>query len=424
MNSYTPKIYRAHEKGICVNAPASKSITNRAFLLAALSSKTVRLTGGALGEDTRAFAECLQALGIRIDEEENAFTVYGCGGDIPVKNAALNVRSAGTAARFLTVALAFCGGDYTLDSSEQMRKRPMKELLDLLRGAGVSVTCLREQDRFPFRLRSQGFQADCVTVNTDKSSQFASALLLSAGVRKKPLTVALTGARTQGSYLGITLNMLKAFHIPFQKKDNAITVFPAQDPPAEYAIEPDVSGACYFYALSLLCGETVTVAGVRQNSMQGDMQFLELLKEKGVRFFQTPQGLTADGSEISSYTGFDAVFTDFSDQTMTAAVLAAFAETPSVLRKVGHIRLQECDRIAAICENLNALGARAYSDGENIFITPAPPHIGKVDPHGDHRVAMAFALAGLKTGFVTVEDPLCCRKTFENYFDILEEITR
>ncbi len=212
MNSYTPKIYRAHEKGICVNAPASKSITNRAFLLAALSSKTVRLTGGALGEDTRAFAECLQALGIRIDEEENAFTVYGCGGDIPVKNAALNVRSAGTAARFLTVALAFCGGDYTLDSSEQMRKRPMKELLDLLRGAGVSVTCLREQDCFPFRLRSQGFQADYVTVNTDKSSQFASALLLSAGVRKKPLTVALTGARTQGSYLGITLNMLKAFH--------------------------------------------------------------------------------------------------------------------------------------------------------------------------------------------------------------------
>lgn len=424
MNVYTPKKYRPHEKGILVSVPASKSITNRAFLLAALSRGTVRLTGGALSEDTRAFLECLHALGIRTENTDHSITVYGCGGKIPVQNASLNVRSAGTAARFLTAALAFCGGDYLLDASDQMKKRPMKEMLDLLREAGVTVTCLKEEDRFPFRIQSNGIQTDNITVDTDKSSQFASALLMAASVGKKPLTVKLTGNRTEGSYIGITLNLLTAFRIPYLKSENDITVFPAQTPPEEYAIEPDVSGACYFYALSLLFGEKVTVSGLHADSIQGDMKFLSLLKEKGVRFTDSPEGFTADGSGIASYSGFDADFKDFSDQTMTAAVLAAFASTPSVLRNVGHIRLQECDRIAAICDNLNGLGVKARSDGENIFITPAPLSAGTVKTYGDHRVAMAFALAGLKTGEIQIENPLCCRKTFENYFELLDEITK
>ena len=423
MNEYY-SVRKFHPKDtVTVSVPASKSITNRALLLAALSRGTVALTGGALSEDTRAFLNCLVALGIRVERRENTLLVFGCGGNIPEKRASINVESAGTAARFLTVALAFCGGDYMLDASEQMKRRPMKEILDLLREAGVQIECLEEADRFPFRLRSGGITASSITADTEKSSQYASALLMAAGALDHPFTLRLTGPRTHGSYIGITLRLLTAFNVPFERKGDEIVVSPSDNPPAHYEIEPDVSGACYFYALSLLFRTRVLVRGVQQDSMQGDMKFLDLLKDKGVRFTQTDEGLLADGRSVASFGGFDADMKDFSDQALTVAALAPFATSETHIRNVGHIRLQECDRMQAITVNLNALGVPAEISGDDIVIRPAPVRGGTVQTFGDHRVAMAFALIGLKTGNVTIENPACCKKTFENYFELLDELT-
>ncbi len=420
------KVNRFSPRGeiLKIDVPASKSILNRALLLSALSDGTVLLRCGALSADTRAFLDCLSALGIETERTESGLVVHGCGGTTPNRTAKLNVASAGTAARFLTVALAFCGGDYTLDSSDQMKKRPMDEILDLLRKLGVTVECTETYNRFPFRLRSDGIRENGASIDTDKSSQYASALLMAASVRKQPFTLTLTGSRTHGSYVGITLSMLTDFGIPYERNGNAVTVFPAGKPPKSYTVEPDLSGACYFYALALLFSAKVLVKGVRQNSVQGDRKFLSLLERKGVVLTDCDEGLLADGTGVKSYDGFDADLRDFSDQTMTVAALAPFATSPSVLRNVGHIRLQECDRVGAICENLNALGVPARTDGENIFISPAPVTGGVVKTYDDHRVAMAFSLIGLKTGNVTVENPSCCRKTFENYFEILDRITR
>ena len=424
MNVYAVKRLTPSNQIIDVRVPASKSILNRAMLLAALSQGVVRLECGAFSADTRAFLRCLNAVGIQTEQDGEGVTVHGCGGDIPNKTARLNVESAGTAARFLTVALAFCGGDYTLDSSEQMRKRPMKELLDLLQTLGVCVEYLQEEGKFPFRLTSTGITAKSAAVDTEKSSQYASAILLSASALSFPFTLTLTGARTRGSYVQITLDMLDAFHVPYARNGNDVTVFPAQGAPNEVSIEPDLSGACYFYALSLLFRTKVRVYGVRSTCMQGDKKFLSILEEKGVRFTDTEKGLLADGSGVSSFSGFNVDMRDFSDQALTLSAIAPFATSPTVILNVGHIRLQECDRINAICENLNALGIPTTSNGNDVFITPAQIQGGTVRTFDDHRVAMAFALIGLKTGNVVIENPECCRKTFDTYFEILDKLTK
>ena len=407
---------------IVVSVPASKSLMNRALVLAALSKGRVKLICGSYGEDTRALISCLQSLGIRTETAEDSVTVFGCGGRIPNQTAEINVQSAGTAARFLTVALAFCGGDYLLTSSEQMEKRPM-EVLSLLEESGVRIEYLKQAGHFPFRLHSAGIQTDRFTIDTDKSTQYASGILIAATARSRPITLTLSGNRTQGSYIGMTLDLLAAFGVPYQKNGNAITVFPAPAPPSEYEIEPDLSGACYFYALSLLFSEKVLVRRVKPDTLQGDFRFLRLLEKKGVKLIPLNDGLLADGSNTNGFSGFDENVQDYSDQTMTIAALAPFADSPTRLRGIDHIRFQECDRIRAICENLTRLGVPAEWDGQTLTIHPATVNGGTLESYGDHRIAMAFSLIGLKTGNVTILDPLCCKKTFDRYFDILQTLT-
>lgn len=419
MNSLLIKKFNYPKDLIRVGVPASKSVLNRALILSALSHGTVRLLCGSFGEDTRALLACLKALGIKTETQEEEIVVHGCGGNIPNKNAELNVMSAGTAARFLTVALAFCGGNYRMRSSAQMEKRPM-EVLRMLEGAGVEIVYEKEPEHFPFQLHSSGINTDCLTVNTDESTQYASGVLLAATALSRPLTLILTGSRTHGSYIEMTLKLLGDFGVNYAQSDRTVTVFPAPLPPKRYEIEPDLSGACYFYALSLLFSTKVLVCRTHENSIQGDFRFLNLLREKGVKLVQTEEGLLADGTQISKYDGFTADMKDFSDQTLTIAALAPFATTPTELRGIAHIRLQECDRIHAIRENLKTLGVSTEWNGEMLTIYPATDiKAGHVKTYDDHRVAMAFALIGLKTGVVTIENPLCCKKTFDNYFDLI-----
>lgn len=418
--SFTLKKYTPQGSEQTVSVPASKSFLNRALVLSAFSGKKITLLCGDFSEDTRAMLACLLALGIPCTPVAGGVEIDGSRS--PRHKAELNVMNAGTAARFLTVALSFYGGEYTLRAAPQMAKRPM-EILHLLEEKGVRFTWLKKEYEFPFVLRSNGLaQAQEFSVNTDTSTQYASGLLLAAPLGKSPLRISLTGGRTNGTYITMSLKLLQDFGACYERTGDTVTVYPSLDPPPCYAVEADVSGACYFFALALLCSAKIFVRGIRLDSTQSDVQFLRLLEGKGVRFTQRENGLLADASTVKSFTGFDADMKDFSDQTLTAAALAPFATTPSVLRGVGHIRKQECDRIQAIVQNLNALGVPASTDGENITIMPADVRGGKVACFGDHRVAMSFALIGLKTGKITLDDPTCCKKTFENYFDVINAL--
>lgn len=405
---------------LCPDVPASKSILNRALLLAALAHGDVRLICGNLAEDTRAFLSCLEALGTETQVTDDGIFIRGGNGRFPRNSASLDVRSAGTAARFLTVTLAFVGGDYTLTSSAQMKKRPM-DVLGVLEKAGISIEYSDEKGHFPFRMHSNGILEENLTVDTDLSTQYASGILL-ASACTHPATLHMTGSRTHGSYIEMTLRLIEAFGASWTRDGDIIRVTPSQKAPQTFEVENDVSGACYFYALALLFPIRVLVRRIHTDSSQGDLRFLRLLEEKGVRFTDTPDGILADGREVTSFSGWDADLKDFSDQTLTLAALAPFATSPTRIRGIGHIRRQECDRIRAMEENLRNIGVPVKASDDEIIISPATVTGGTVHTFDDHRVAMAFTLIGLKTGNIIIENPMCCKKTFENFFDIVSTL--
>lgn len=410
-----------------IEVPGSKSITNRALLLAALGKNKCVLNGVLFSDDSRAFLKCLQNLGfnLNIDEEKKIVVIEGTEGKIPNKNATINVGSAGTAARFLTVFLAFAGGNYTLEASPQMCKRPMEPLISTLREAGIEINCKEEEGHFPFTMISNGVKINEMHSNTDVSSQFASAMLMAAPLLPDGLNVVLEGSRTEGAYIKITLNMLKQFGIEYTKNENEIFVKGNSLPSINsYDIEPDVSAAGYFYAMSPICHKTIRVKGVHLNSMQGDIKFIKVLENMGCKLSETDYGLMIKPSENQEYDGIDINMNDFSDQTMTMSVVAAFAKTPTKIHGIEHIKYQESDRLHAIINELSRLGLNCeeIDNGGGISIVPGDMKGTQIETYEDHRMAMAFALIGLRVPMVDIINPGCCSKTFENYFDVLDSI--
>lgn len=428
MDKYKVKAIGKKDK-IDVVVPGSKSITNRALMLAALGDKKCTLSGVLFSDDSRAFLSCLQTLGffVDIDEENRRVTVAGTNGNIPNQNATINVRSAGTAARFLTVMLSVAGGNYILQSSEQMKNRPMKELIDALKGAGIEVNCLEKEGHFPFIIHSKGLATNEVTIDTTISSQYASALLMSA-VNTTGMKINMTGNRTNGAYINITLNMMKQFGIDVTRDGDTCMVPGADFGISEYKIEPDASAACYFYAMAPLLKSDVVVRNLNMASMQGDMKFVKVMEELGCIVTESPEGVHINGQNVESFDGIEIEMKDFSDQTMTMAAVAIFAKTPTTIKNIGHIRLQESDRVNAIVTELGRMGidARYYvNEGEtNIVINPANVKPAEIETYEDHRIAMAFTLPGLLTDGIVIKNPMCCRKTFENYFEVIDEITK
>lgn len=414
-------------KQIEVQVPGSKSITNRALLLAALSSRRCKLKGVLFSDDSRAFLDSLEKLGfdVETDEETKEVVIGGLGGKIPNTRASVNVRSAGTAARFLTVMLALAGGEYELQASPQMCRRPMKPLLDILKDAGAKFTFLGEEDHFPFIMKSHDVSMREVQVDTGVSSQFASALLMSAVLLKDGLTVRLLGDRAEGSYIKMTLAMMEQFGIrPVKTEDGYRIPYTNDFGPEVYQVEPDVSGACYFYAMAPLLQADVQVRNVHLDSLQGDIKFLKVLQDMGCELADEAEGIRIAGRGLADYPGMDLSMKDFSDQTMTMAVLAPFAREQTLIRNIGHIRFQETDRIHAILTELSRMGIKCEEAPEydGIRIMPGTVEACDVETYEDHRMAMAFTLIGLKTGKITILNPLCCRKTFENYFELIETL--
>ncbi len=413
---------------INVTVPGSKSITNRALLLAAMGKGRCVINGALFSDDSRAFVSCLENLGFDItaDEAGRKITVNGTGGNIPKASAAVNVRSAGTAARFLTVFLAFAGGRFDLDASEQMCRRPMEPLISVLRSCGITIVCKDREGHFPLHIDSEGTDISEISINTDISSQFASAVLMAAPLLKEGLNVRLEGGRKSGSYINITLTMLKQFGYGFRRDSDCIRIEGGtRVNPEFYDVEPDISAACYFYAISPLCNRTVQVSGVHLSSMQGDIRFIKTMEELGCVITEDGEGIILTPPPGGSYRGLDLSMKDYSDQTMTMAVVAAFADSPTTIRDVGHIRLQESDRLIATVNELNRVGCSCHTidDNTGIYIEPGVMHGADIITYEDHRMAMAFSLIGLRVPGINILDPMCCRKTFEDYFDVLDSLT-
>ena len=419
--------------------PGSKSITNRALLLAMLADGTSTLRGALFSDDSRHFAECAKSLGFEVETDEaNAMIkVTGCGGIVPKKEASLYVGSAGTAARFLTAWLGVTHGTYHLDASAQMRRRPMAPLLRGIETLGCEITCAETLDCFPFTLHSRGFQKDFVSVDIERSSQFLSALLISSCLSPSDFTVEAVGSHGM-AYVDMTRKMMAQFGVRCdavsqdtpQPSDSA-DVTPAKRfvTPAgqkyralDYQIEPDVSGASYFYALCPLLNLPVQVSHVHFDSLQGDVQFLRFLEQLGCHAEDRPEGILLTPPKDGSYPGIVADMSACSDQAITLAALAPFATSPTTITGIGHVRFQESDRLSAIETELKKMGIRCETTEASITIWPGSPQPSLVKTYEDHRMAMGFTLIGLRSPGIVIDDPTCCNKTFENYFEVLEKV--
>lgn len=414
-----------------VEVPGSKSITNRVLLMAALSDGECRLNGVLFSDDSRHFLSSLIALGyvIQVNEVDKYAIIEGHSGNIPKKEGVINVGSAGTAARFLTAMLAFSDGQYTIESSEQMKKRPMLPLFNALEDMGAHFEFLEKNGHLPVKVTGAAFGGNKpkaeVSIDISESTQFLSALMMTAPMLDSGLKINITSKKTDGSYIRITSNMMKQFGCEVVH-EGAVYQIPAGDNyvAGTYQIEPDVSAACYFYAAAALTGGYALVKNVRYTSMQGDMKFLEVLKQLGCKVEEEHEGISVTGPANGEYNGVDVDMNDFSDQTMTLAAIAPFAKTPTIIRNIEHIRLQESDRIEAIANELNSLCIDIKKGRDRIEILPGHVKPGVVKTYSDHRMAMAFALIGLRVDGIIIDDYECCAKTFEDYFQVLDRATR
>ena len=414
-------------KPLTVCVPGSKSITNRALLLATLAQGSSTLRGVLFSDDSRHFLKCIQDLGFEteVDEPARTIRVTGHGGTVPKAEASQYVGSAGTAARFLTAYLGICHGTYHMDASEQMRKRPMAPLLASLQELGCEITYEGKEGFFPFTLKSNGFATDTITVDIGHSSQFLSALLIAACLSPEDMQICVEGTHGM-SYIRMTEAMMKQFGVLTEHPSPAsYVVRQGQHYQAlDYRIEPDVSAACYFYAMVPLLNIPVCVENVHFDSLQGDVEFIRILEKMGCRACDTGQGILLTLPANGHFHGVDVNMSACSDQAITLAAIAPFADSPTTIRGIGHIRYQESNRMAAIVTELTKMGITCKETDQDLIIYPGSPKASTVETYDDHRMAMGFSLIGLRAPGITIDNPGCCRKTFEEYFTGLDSVRR
>lgn len=386
--------------------PGSKSITNRALLLAGLSAGTSRLSGALKSDDTHYMAEALRAMGVSVDEPDaTTFVVTGTG-RLQAPRGPLFLGNAGTATRFLTAAAALVDGTVIVDGDEHMRKRPIAPLVEALRALGIDVEA--PSGCPPVRVRGTGgFDAERILVDGGLSSQYVSALLMMAACGRAPVRVELSGEHIGAvGYIDLTTAAMTAFGATVERRD-AVSwrVEPTGYRATDFHIEPDASAATYLWAAEVLTGGAIDLGVPAKAFSQPDARAHDLI----AAFPNMPAEI--DGSQMQ-------------DAVPTLAVLAAFNETPVRFTGIANLRVKECDRIRALSQGLTAIRPDlAREEGDDLVVASDPMlagrHDARIDTFADHRIAMSFALAGLRLDGITILDPDCAAKTFPGYWDTL-----
>lgn len=392
-----------------VTLPGSKSITNRALILAALGRRTVTLRGALFSRDTRIMIAALRALGFAVETDEQALTIRieGRGGEIPAREARIDVGNAGTAARFLTAFVCLRpDGRYHFDGDEAMRRRPIGALLDALESQGARA----DSRRFPFTLGTAGLPGGSVELDASESSQMLSALLMVAPHARSPLTVRLKGEAGSKPFVGMTEAMVRQFAAG----------------PTTYDIEGDASAASYYLALPLVTGGSIALSNYG-GTLQGDTKFLGVMQQVGL------QGAGRDFSftRAAVRRAVTQNFREFSDTFLTLAAIAPLLDGPTRISGIAHTRKQETDRVAGMARELRKLGQHVVETGDALEIHPRALVSGvEIETYHDHRFAMSFGILGCHDlhgdgrPWLTIRNPACCTKTFPAFFDLLDKLRR
>ena len=417
--------------------PGSKSLTNRALILAALCEKPVLLTGALFSEDTHLMVKALRKLGFTVDADLHALTlkVSNQGSGFIRREADLFVGLAGTAARFLTALCAVApAGVYRIDGVPQMRKRPMLPLLEALRTLGADIRCTGEEGFFPIEIHAAGLNGGTVAIDASESSQLLSALLMVAPLARTPMKVKLVGG-VRWPFVRMTTKMMQQFGQPpmevneteadsFSIATSTRYMFSA----ATYPIEADATAASYFLALPLVTGGQLTFPNLL-GGLQGDAQFVEVLYRAGLRAEASAATRTFGVSGAAPRNGVTQDFREFSDTFLTLAAIAPLLEGPTQITGISHTRKQETDRVAGMARELKKLGQDVVEEEDSLTITPRPLRVGQtIETYGDHRFAMSFSILGCHDfhgdgrPWLSIKDPGCCAKTFPHFFELLETL--
>ncbi|MFB9133750.1 3-phosphoshikimate 1-carboxyvinyltransferase [Vibrio olivae] len=410
-----------------VNLPGSKSVSNRALLLAALSKGTTTLTNLLDSDDIRHMLNALAKLGVsyRLSEDKTVCEVDGLGRPFQSSQALeLFLGNAGTAMRPLAAALCLGEGEFVLTGEPRMKERPIGHLVDALRQAGAQIEYLENENYPPLHIKGTGIKGGEVSIDGSISSQFLTAFLMSSPLGKGDTTINIIGDLVSKPYIDITLHIMAQFGVKVENRDYQQFVVKGGQQytaPGEFLVEGDASSASYFLAAAAIKGGEIKVTGIGKNSIQGDVQFAHALEKMGADIEWGDDYIKAKAGELNAV---DLDFNHIPDAAMTIATTALFAKGTTAIRNVYNWRVKETDRLSAMATELRKVGATVEEGEDYIIITPPQTLThAAIDTYDDHRMAMCFSLVALSDTPVTINDPKCTSKTFPDYFDKLASLS-
>ena len=410
-----------------VNLPGSKSVSNRALLLAALAKGTTRLTNLLDSDDIRHMLNALTTLGVQyqLSEDKTECVVEGLGHPFSVSEPVeLFLGNAGTAMRPLAAALCLGEGEYVLTGEPRMKERPIGHLVTALQQAGASIEYLENENYPPLKIMGTGLKSGMVSIDGSISSQFLTAFLMSAPLAEGEVRIKIEGELVSKPYIDITLHIMKQFGVNVVNNDYQEFVIPAGQhyvAPGDFLVEGDASSASYFLAAAAIKGGEVKVTGIGKNSIQGDIRFADALEKMGAEIEWGEDYVIARAGKLK---GIDMDYNHIPDAAMTIATTALFAEGTTAIRNVYNWRVKETDRLSAMATELRKVGAEVEEGEDYIIVKPvAQLKHAAIDTYDDHRMAMCFSLVALSDTPVTINDPKCTSKTFPDYFDKLKSLS-
>jgi 3-phosphoshikimate 1-carboxyvinyltransferase len=416
-----------HPVDSAITPPGSKSLTNRALIIAAMADGRSVLSGALDSDDTVAMSESLRRLGIEVEHDASAatMTVVGRGGCFPNASAELEIGNSGTSIRFLTGMLGFAGGNYTLDGIERMRERPIGPLVDALSKLGANIKAISPNACPPVKIDGPAIVGGTVSLSGNLSSQYLSGLLMAAPLASEDVTLQIDGPLISKPYVDMTCSVMNSFGVEVDsgpETSNQFVIPAGQKYQATaYAIEPDASAASYFWAVPAILGGTATVHGLTEKSLQGDVGFVRCLEKMGceVEFHDNSISVTGPAKH-----GIHIDMSDVSDTVQTLAAGALFVEGPTTVTNIAHNRVKETDRIGNLAIELRKFGVQVDEQPDGLTIHPAPLHGAEIETYDDHRMAMSLSLVGLKQPGVRILDPGCVSKTYPRFFDDLRDFVK
>jgi len=404
-----------------VTVPGSKSYTHRALIVSALSDGECEIQNGLDSEDTRLTRDALRQMGISIDQNSVSWRVRGAHGMLQPCGNPIFLGNSGTSMRLLAAVCALGKGKYILTGTPRMQERPIQDLLEGLHQIGVRTTSLGRPGCPPIEIEAGTISGGRVSLNCGTSSQYLSALLLISPFTQNGMEIAVTEGPVSKPYIDMTIDIMNQAGVSvardgyqrFQIAGHQGYRF------GRFRVEPDISQAGYFWAVAAVTKATITVTGVSHGSRQGDLRLLDVLSSMGCTTRVEPDGISVTGGELM------AVEVDMGampDMVPTLAVVAAFAKGKTVITNVGHLKAKESDRLGSVVAELRKLGIAAGCSDTAMWIEGGKPHGALIDPHDDHRLAMSFAVAGLKTPGIRIENETCVEKSFPEFWKVFESL--